>query len=48
MLTSGEEVRWVVNTKGCKCPLDPDDCGDGSFGNTIKGNSFQIFEYLLL
>ncbi|XP_048728928.1 uncharacterized protein LOC125646587 [Ostrea edulis] len=36
LLTSGEEVRWAVNMSGCKCPPDPDDCGDGSLGNTIK------------
>jgi hypothetical protein len=40
MLTSGEEVRWAVNASGCKCPPDQDDCGDGAFGDTIKGTSF--------
>ncbi|XP_048729374.1 uncharacterized protein LOC130046258 [Ostrea edulis] len=36
MLTAGEEVRWIVKMGGCKCPPDPYDCGDSSFGDTIK------------
>ncbi|XP_048731572.2 uncharacterized protein LOC125648488 [Ostrea edulis] len=42
LLTSGEEVRWAVNMSGCKCPPDPDECGNGSFGNAIK--DFKIMK----
>ncbi|XP_052087862.1 uncharacterized protein LOC127724899 [Mytilus californianus] len=37
MLTSGEEVGWVVNITECQCASGPGNCYDGILGDTIKG-----------
>lgn len=36
-MVSGETVRFVVTTKGCKCPPG-ENCGDVYVGGYVKGN----------
>ncbi|XP_048765297.1 uncharacterized protein LOC125673071 [Ostrea edulis] len=42
MLTSGEDIRWVVNLGGCKCSPDSGKCQEGSFGDTVR--DFKIHQ----
>ncbi|XP_048767686.2 uncharacterized protein LOC125674565 [Ostrea edulis] len=42
MLTSGEDIRWVVNLGSCKCSPDSGKCREGSFGNTVR--DFKIHQ----
>lgn len=43
MLTSGEEVGWVVNITECQCAAGQDNCYHGILGDTIRGSNITKF-----
>ena len=38
-MVGGELIRFVITTRGCKCPPG-EDCGDAYVGGDMKGNLF--------